>query len=67
MNMTALSIGAGGQGGGAHTPHEWFHPDGRELGLKRILLTLGLLMQESEQGVEALPAAEDFSGAGERI
>lgn len=67
MNMAALSIGAGGQGGGAHTPHEWFHPDGRELGLKRILLTLGLLMQESEQGVGALSAAEDFSGAGERI
>ncbi|MDQ2945192.1 MAG: hypothetical protein M3Y27_04500, partial [Acidobacteriota bacterium] len=71
MSMAALSIGAGGQGGGAHTPHEWFHPDGRELGLKRILLTLGLLMQEadhSEQGgAGALPTAEDFSRAGERI
>jgi di/tripeptidase len=71
MNLPALSIGAGGQGGGAHTPHEWFHPEGRELGLKRILLTLGLLMQESEAGVGALAAkptpAEDFSEAGERI
>lgn len=38
LGMPAVSIGAGGQGGGAHTPAEWFHPDGREFGLKRILL-----------------------------
>ncbi len=43
MGLAAISIGAGGQGGGAHTPREWFHPEGRELGLKRILLTLLLL------------------------
>ena len=46
MNLPAISIGAGGQGGGAHTPSEWFHPDGRETGLKRILLTLLLLLSE---------------------
>jgi acetylornithine deacetylase/succinyl-diaminopimelate desuccinylase-like protein len=46
MNLPAISIGAGGQGGGAHTPAEWFHPDGRETGLKRILLTLLLLLSE---------------------
>jgi hypothetical protein len=46
MNLPAISIGAGGQGGGAHTPSEWFHPDGREIGLKRILLTLLLLLSE---------------------
>jgi di/tripeptidase len=40
MGIAAISIGAGGQGGGAHTPFEWFHPEGRELGLKRILLTI---------------------------
>jgi di/tripeptidase len=44
MNVPAVSIGAGGQGGGAHTPQEWFHPEGRELGLKRILLTACLLL-----------------------
>ena len=44
MGLSAISIGAGGQGGGAHTPREWFHPEGRELGLKRILLTLLLLL-----------------------
>jgi tripeptide aminopeptidase len=46
MNVPAVSIGAGGQGGGAHTPQEWFHPEGRELGLKRILLTACLLLRD---------------------
>jgi len=46
MGIPAISIGAGGQGGGAHTPSEWFHPDGRETGLRRILLTLLLLLME---------------------
>lgn len=45
MNRPALSIGAGGQGGGAHTPQEWFSPEGRDLGLKRILLAVALLMR----------------------
>ena len=44
--LPAVSIGAGGQGGGAHTAQEWFHPEGRDLGLKRILLTLCLLSQD---------------------
>lgn len=39
MGKDAISIGAGGTGGGAHTIHEWFEPAGRDLGLKRILLT----------------------------
>jgi len=46
MNLPAVSIGAGGQGGGAHTPQEWYRPDGRELGLRRILLVLALLLRE---------------------
>lgn len=45
MGLDAVSIGAGGQGGGAHTPDEWFDSEGRELGLQRILLTLCLLLQ----------------------
>ena len=44
LGLPAVSIGAGGQGGGAHTPAEWFQPEGRELGLRRILLTLCLLL-----------------------
>lgn len=45
LGRQAVSIGAGGQGGGAHTPTEWYDPEGREIGLKRILLTLCLLMR----------------------
>jgi di/tripeptidase len=44
LGLPAVSIGAGGQGGGAHTQAEWFQPDGRELGLRRILLVLCLLL-----------------------
>jgi tripeptide aminopeptidase len=44
MGLPAVSIGAGGLGGGAHTTAEWFQPDGRELGLRRILLALCLLL-----------------------
>jgi acetylornithine deacetylase/succinyl-diaminopimelate desuccinylase-like protein len=47
MGLPAVSIGAGGQGGGAHTPQEWYSPDGRDLGLKRILLVLCLLLAEA--------------------
>jgi acetylornithine deacetylase/succinyl-diaminopimelate desuccinylase-like protein len=46
LGIPALSIGAGGQGGGAHTASEWFHPEGRDLGLRRILLTLAFLLKE---------------------
>lgn len=47
MGLPAVSLGAGGSGGGAHTPSEWFHPRGRDLGLKRIFLTACLLMQDA--------------------
>jgi acetylornithine deacetylase/succinyl-diaminopimelate desuccinylase-like protein len=45
LGIPAVSIGAGGVGGGAHTTQEWFRPEGRDLGLKRIFLTLLLLMR----------------------
>ncbi|HOL70919.1 MAG TPA: M20/M25/M40 family metallo-hydrolase [Bryobacteraceae bacterium] len=44
LGIPAVSIGAGGRGGGAHTPAEWYHPEGRDLGLKRILLVLAMLL-----------------------
>ncbi len=47
MGIPAVCIGAGGQGGGAHTAAEWFRPDGRDLGLKRILLALASLLSDS--------------------
>ena len=40
----------GGVGGGAHTTQEWYRPEGRDLGLKRIFLTLLLLLRESSGG-----------------
>jgi tripeptide aminopeptidase len=40
LGREAISIGAGGTGGGAHTLQEWFDPAERDLGLKRALLTL---------------------------
>ena len=46
LGLPALSIGAGGQGGGAHTPAEWYQPEGRELGLRRILLAVCLLCDD---------------------
>lgn len=46
MGKQAVSIGAGGAGGGAHTSAEWYHPAGRDLGLKRIFLTLAMLLRD---------------------
>jgi len=46
LGLPAIAIGGGGAGGGAHTAQEWFRPDGRDLGLKRILLLLCLLLRE---------------------
>jgi len=46
MGVPAIAIGAGGVGGGAHTTQEWFRPEGRDLGLKRILLLLVLLQRD---------------------
>ncbi len=45
MGLEAVSIGAGGSGGGAHTEGEWYHPEGRELGLRRIYLALCHLLR----------------------
>jgi tripeptide aminopeptidase len=44
LGIPALSIGAGGDGGGIHTRGEWYDASGRELALKRILLLLMLAM-----------------------
>jgi acetylornithine deacetylase/succinyl-diaminopimelate desuccinylase-like protein len=44
LGIPAISIGTGGQGGGAHTAAEWYQPEGRDLGLRRILLALCLLL-----------------------
>jgi di/tripeptidase len=50
LGIPAIAIGGGGIGGGAHTTQEWFRPEGRDLGLKRIFLLLLLLMRGAESG-----------------
>ncbi|HTB97991.1 MAG TPA: M20/M25/M40 family metallo-hydrolase [Terracidiphilus sp.] len=48
--VPALSMGAGGDGGGAHTLAEWYLDKDREIGLRRVLLlTLALADWASEQ------------------
>jgi tripeptide aminopeptidase len=46
LGIPALSIGAGGDGGGIHTRGEWYDASGRELALKRILLLLLLALDQ---------------------
>jgi len=40
VGIPAISLGAGGRSGGAHTLEEWYEPTNRELGLQRVALTL---------------------------
>lgn len=40
QGIPAIAIGAGGLGGASHSLEEWYDPAGRELGLKRAMLTL---------------------------
>jgi acetylornithine deacetylase/succinyl-diaminopimelate desuccinylase-like protein len=51
LGIDALAIGAGGNGGSAHSLQEWYEPAGREIGLKRVLLTLlGVAGVATEKG-----------------
>jgi acetylornithine deacetylase/succinyl-diaminopimelate desuccinylase-like protein len=48
--VPALSLGAGGEGGGAHTQAEWYSAKDREAGLRRVLLlTLAMTEWAAEQ------------------
>ncbi|MDE3187003.1 MAG: M20/M25/M40 family metallo-hydrolase [Acidobacteriota bacterium] len=50
LGVPALSMGAGGEGGGAHTQAEWYSDKDRELGLRRVLLlTLAMTEWAAEQ------------------
>jgi len=50
LHIPAVSVGAGGDGGGAHTLGEWYSSKNRELGLKRaLLLTLTMADWALEQ------------------
>ncbi|MGH9587289.1 MAG: peptidase dimerization domain-containing protein, partial [Acidobacteriaceae bacterium] len=51
--VQALSLGAGGTGGGIHTPQEWYDAKDRESGLRRVLLLiLALASEGSEEPVQ---------------
>jgi acetylornithine deacetylase/succinyl-diaminopimelate desuccinylase-like protein len=50
LGIPALSMGAGGEGGGAHTQAEWYSAKDREVGLRRVLLlTLAMVEWAGEQ------------------
>jgi tripeptide aminopeptidase len=50
LGVPSLSMGAGGEGGAAHTLQEWYSAKGRDLALKRILLlTMAMLELAAEQ------------------
>ncbi len=50
LGVPSLSMGAGGEGGGAHTVGEWYSARDRETGLRRVLLlTLAMLDWAAEQ------------------
>jgi acetylornithine deacetylase/succinyl-diaminopimelate desuccinylase-like protein len=49
LGVPALSMGAGGDGGGAHTLAEWYSAKDREVGLRRVLLlTLAMVSWAAE-------------------
>lgn len=50
LGVPAISMGAGGEGGSAHTLAEWYSAKDREIGLRRVLLlTLAMLEWAAEQ------------------
>jgi len=44
--VPTVALGSGGRGGNAHAPGEWYDPQGRELGLRRLLLGIACLQQQ---------------------
>ncbi len=56
LGLPAIAMSAGGTAGGVHTPAEWYDPAGREIALRRILLTVldtaQLLAERDPPGAE---------------
>jgi len=65
LGLPAISIGAGGHGGGAHTPQEWFSPEGRELGLRRIFLLLYVILRNMSASLEGITPGIQLGRNGE--
>ena len=53
LGVEAISIGAGGDGGGIHTRGEWYDSRGRTLGLRRVLLLILALSSPLERAIAA--------------
>ena len=49
LGIPAITIGGGGMSGNAHTLEEWYDPRGRDLGLKRALLTIAGIVGIAER------------------
>jgi len=63
LGVPALSMGAGGDGGGAHTQAEWYSAKDRETGLKRVLLlTWAMTEWAAEQRHEGLGTRDQGLG-----
>ena len=67
LGIPAIALGGGGKGGGAHTPEEWYDPSGRELGLKRLFLTLVTVagLQHPYRPLRMLPRAASCLAAAQ--
>jgi tripeptide aminopeptidase len=55
LGVQAVSLGAGGEGGGAHTRSEWYSARGRELGLRRVLLIALAMLDWASARSQATP------------
>jgi tripeptide aminopeptidase len=49
LGIPALSLGAGGAGGAAHTLAEWYSAKDREIGLRRVLLLLLAVLESAAE------------------
>jgi len=58
LGLEAITLGAGGTGGGAHTIHEWYDPAGRDQGLKRLALLILLLAGFPDATPDAMSQSE---------
>ncbi|MDE3105261.1 MAG: M20/M25/M40 family metallo-hydrolase [Acidobacteriota bacterium] len=56
LGIPAVALGAGGRGGGIHTLQEWYDPTGRELALRRILLTVLDMLHQIKDASDQEPS-----------
>ncbi len=64
LGIPAITIAGGGDGGGAHSPGEWFAPDESHLGPQTALLTI--LALAGVEGVSAPLLREHGAAQGDR-